>query len=58
MVQWLKLSVPTAGGLGSNPGWGNKTPQTLLCGQKKKKKKGSILIMVRQKEEKPRYSKA
>ena len=29
VVQWLKLCVSTAVGLGSNPGWATKIPQTL-----------------------------
>jgi len=26
VVQWLRLSASTAGGVGSIPGWGNKIP--------------------------------
>ena len=36
-VQWLRLCVSTAGGLGSIPGRGTKTPHAAWCGQKKKK---------------------
>ena len=57
MVQWLKLSVSTAGGLGSNPGWGTGSLKPCDVATHTHTK-GSILIMVRQKEEKPRYSKA
>ena len=33
MAQWLRLSAPNAGGLGSIPGWGTKshTPQLRVC---------------------------
>ena len=39
MVQWLGLCVSTAGGLGSIPGRGTKTPQDTWHSQKKKKEK-------------------
>ena len=38
-VQWLGLCAPTAGGMGSIPGWGTKIPHAAWCGKKKKKKK-------------------
>ena len=37
-VRWLRLRAPNAGGMGSNPGQGTKTPHATRCGQKKKKK--------------------
>ena len=36
MVQWLRLHAPTAGGTGSIPGRGTKTPHAAQYGQKKK----------------------
>ena len=35
-VQWLRLHAPTAGGVGSIPGWGTKILHALWCGKKKK----------------------
>ena len=37
MVQWLRLSASTAGGMGSIPGWGTKILQASGCGQKSTK---------------------
>ena len=37
MVQWLRLPISNAEGMGSIPGWGTKTPHATQ--QKKKKKK-------------------
>ena len=37
VVQWLRLRAPTAGGMGSIPGWGTKILHAACCGQKKKK---------------------
>ena len=37
-VQWLRLGAFTAGGLGSDSGWGTEIPQVVQHGQKKKKK--------------------
>ena len=37
MVQWLRLHAPTAGGTGSNPGWGTKISH--MPKKRKKKKK-------------------
>ena len=34
VVQWLRLSIPNAGGSGSIPGQGTKTPHAMQCGQK------------------------
>ena len=36
-VQWLRLHVPDAGGMGLIPGRGTKIPHAMWCGQKKKK---------------------
>ena len=41
VVQRLRLSAPTAGGVGSISGWGTKIPHASRCGQKVKKKKNS-----------------
>ena len=42
VVQWLRLRVSTAGGVGSIPGQGTKIPHICLAvGQKEKKKKTS-----------------
>ena len=38
-VQWLRLCVSTAGGMGSIPGWGPKIPHAAQRGQRKKKTK-------------------
>ena len=38
-LQWLRLHVSTAVGMGSIPGWGTKIPHVAQCGKKKKKKK-------------------
>ena len=38
MIQWLRLLTPSAGGLGSIPGWGIKIPHAKQWDQKKKKK--------------------
>ena len=35
-AQWFGLSVPTAGGMGANPGWETKIQQVAQHGQKKK----------------------
>ena len=35
VVQWLELHASTAGGMGSVPGWGAKSPQDTQCGKKK-----------------------
>ena len=37
MVQWLRLQVSKAGGIGSIPSQGSKIPHTAWCSQKKKK---------------------
>ena len=37
MVQWLRLCTSTAGGMGSIPGQGTKTPHAVQKDQKKKK---------------------
>ena len=34
MVQWLRLYTSTAGGMGSNPGWGAKILSATGCGKK------------------------
>ena len=36
VVQWLRLRALNAGGTGSIPGQGTKTPCASQCGQKKK----------------------
>ena len=41
MVQWLRLCVSSAEGLGSIPGRGTKIPRAVWHGQKIKKKKKS-----------------
>ena len=41
VVQWLRFCASNAGGLGSIPGWGSKTPHEA----KKKKKKHSKMEM-------------
>ena len=38
VVQWLKLSAPTAGGMGSILGWRTKIPQCHMVQPKEKKK--------------------
>ena len=43
MIQWLRLSASTVGGMGSIPGQGTKIPHAARCGQKKKKMEGEIL---------------
>ena len=39
VVQWLGLRAPTAGDMGSIPGWGTKIPQAEWLGQIKKRKR-------------------
>ena len=39
VVQWLRLCISTAGGVGLIPGRGAKIPHAMQCGQKKRKKK-------------------
>ena len=36
-VQWLRLCVSTAGGMGLIPSWGTKIPHASRCGQKELK---------------------
>ena len=36
VVQWLRLSIPNAGGAGSIPGQGTKIPHAVCCTKKKK----------------------
>ena len=38
VVQWLKLSAPTAGGMGSILGWRTKIPQCHMVQPKEKKR--------------------
>ena len=38
VVQWLRLHVPTAGFVGSVPGWGIKIPHAVKCGTPSKKR--------------------
>ena len=35
VVQWLRLHTPSAGGVGSIPGWGTKMPRAAQRGQRK-----------------------
>ena len=37
VVPWLRLRASNAGYLGSIPGWGNRIPHAVQCGQKEKK---------------------
>ena len=37
MIQGLRLCASIAGGTGSTPGWGAKTPQAMQSGQERKK---------------------
>ena len=54
-VQWLRLCISTAGGMGLIPGQGTKIPRALLHGQKpqirKKKKALYALYMERRQRE-------
>ena len=43
MVQWLGLRASTAGGMGSIPGWGTKTPQAVQLYRKRKKETQLIM---------------
>ena len=43
VVQWLRLCVSNARGVGLIPGQGTKIPHAIQCGQKKKKKKYKAL---------------
>ena len=38
-VQWLRLRTSNAGGAGSIPAWGTKTPHDVRCGAAKKLQK-------------------
>ena len=46
MVQWLRLCVPTAAGLGSVLGQGTKVPNAMWLGQKLKLKKNKCKISI------------
>ena len=37
VVQWIRLEASTAGGVGSVPGWGAKTPHAAQCVPPKKR---------------------
>ena len=43
MVQWLRLHVSSAGGMGSIPDRGTRIPQAASCSQKPKQKTTSVL---------------
>ena len=45
-VQWLRLHAPTAGGMGSIPGWGTKVPHAIQLGHSKKKDKNKIFVNI------------
>ena len=38
VIQWFSFSTSNAGGAGSIPGWGTKTPHAVWCSQKIKNK--------------------
>ena len=44
VVQWLRLCTPTAGGVGSTPGWGTKIPHAARRGQKINKKHAKVIF--------------
>ena len=45
MDQWLTHCASTAGGVGSNPGWGTKILHAVCCGQKKKRNVKSEVLL-------------
>ena len=44
MVQWVRLCASTAGGMGSIPVWGTKTPHATPHGWKEKKDSDPLLV--------------
>ena len=54
MFHWLRSQASTAGGKGSIPGWGTKTPKAMLGGKKKKDISLFMLFLNGKHEEKER----